>query len=179
MLLTPREWYARYGQAVVREVSMTVTFQPAAQPDLDRYLLWFMVNVPGVELRPRVGSLAASSFTDLAEQGGLYITHALHGSMVNLGWEVRSGAGAPTLLVIEAFMRPTVVEQCDLVRGIDPQVLEAELARLANGRAFTGGQNGAERGGIRLQSDNYQFASVAGSEGPAPNPFFGTPGGSG
>lgn len=107
--MTPREFYQRYGIPIVREIVADTVFREDVRQNYDRYLLVFLTSANDISFRPS-GMLYGTGITYLLSANSeKTFTHALHGSLVNMAWEVQMVAGSD-YAVIEGIM-PTFNER--------------------------------------------------------------------
>lgn len=105
--MLPSEFLQRYGQVSVREGDYDGVTPIIVPADPNRYLLSFFSSRTQAWITP--AGVAAGSGEGL-EWGPNNMphtfTHALHGSLVNYGWEVHDGMLGGQWVIIEGFMKP-------------------------------------------------------------------------
>lgn len=107
--MTPREFFEEYGQPRVRHISVPIQWETVVSPDPDRYFLAFHTPVVAIMLRTETEPHFESdgSELELPNTQLFYFTHALHGSLVNMGWQLLElgGTGVATVKIYEGYMR--------------------------------------------------------------------------
>ena len=104
--MTPFEFSERFGTPVVRTVNLPAFGIHRVQPNPDRFLLvWWAASVV-VDIYPDSQFQLSGSGTDFGPTSPpILLTHALHGSLVNMGWSVFGGGGPSLFTYIEGFIR--------------------------------------------------------------------------
>lgn len=104
--MTPREFLEHFGSAIVRVVPLGLSPAELCVRNPDRYAVWFWGPTVAIEVRPSGGNPVSTATKNIIIGGDLLITHHEHLSIVNLGWEAFTMAGAGEIHVIEAMMPP-------------------------------------------------------------------------
>ena len=102
---SPREFWERYGAAYSRFVTFAGATGFKIDANIDRYLLIFWGTSTLVTISPTDSNnpqTAPFSFDTTTRPYEL--THALHGTAVNLGFDVRGPVGTVTFRYIEGIM---------------------------------------------------------------------------
>lgn len=102
--MTPREFYNRYGLPSVKRVDLGLVVVPICTVNPDRYLLMFCPGDVSFTFRPSLPEVTNAAFTAPNNTQQVIYTHALHGALVNLGWEAFSGVGG-SVTVYEGVMQ--------------------------------------------------------------------------
>lgn len=110
--MLPSEFLNRYGQAIPLVLETDGVVPMRVQPNPDRYLLAFWSVSTSTRIFPFSEiPTTGVGFEMLPTAEPTILTHALHGTMVNLGWVLNAGILGATAIVIEAFMKSTTPGQ--------------------------------------------------------------------
>jgi len=103
----PREFLTVYGQPVPVNIIVTAGNDKSILPDPDRYLLGFWSVDTAVQIFPMSGTENFGfGFNFSTNHDPIILTHALHGSLVNIGWNLHIGGGAAVLTILSGTMKP-------------------------------------------------------------------------
>lgn len=103
--MTPEQFARQYGRPAISVITLNPGAPVLIPEDWHRYLLVFW-NVPNnVIIRPQGdGSVVAPGFNMSSGTAPLILSHALHGSLVNLSYSVETAGPATTICVLEGQM---------------------------------------------------------------------------
>lgn len=103
--MTPEQFARQHGRPAISVITLNPGVPVLIPEDWHRYLLVFW-NVPNnVIIRPQGdGSVVVPGYNMNSGTEPLILTHALHGSLVNIGYSVETAGPATTICVLEGQM---------------------------------------------------------------------------
>lgn len=105
--MLPSEWYSQFGGAFARQLELAAGEVHVIPPNVDRYLIgWLGADVVSSIAVNTEGTLPTARFQFGPNTSPILFTHAIHGSLVNLGWRIVAGGAPCRITVVEAFARP-------------------------------------------------------------------------
>lgn len=109
MLMLPREFITLYGTPIPKTYVVPLGGSVRIEPNDDRYIIAFMYTDNNIRIVPLYDhgiSLTTTNFS--AGALPIIFTHALHGALVNIGWELvnNPAVGDALVMVLEGRMQP-------------------------------------------------------------------------
>lgn len=98
--MTPRQFYERYGQPIVRDVLVQPTATSVLPIDADRYAIIFVATAAGIQLMPSRDISALNPGIQFDASARLEFTHDRHGAIVGCEWfAIALGADTPMRII--------------------------------------------------------------------------------
>ncbi len=105
--MLPREFLARYGQVKTTFLVSANTDPIRIQEDADRYLLCFWATAGDFGIQPTgQADFVISPQRFVFGSPPIFLTHALHGALVNTAWFIVPTISGQDITYMEGFMRP-------------------------------------------------------------------------
>ena len=103
--MLPSEFLNRFGGAVPKVLTISTADPVIIAADQHRYLLCFWSATSNLGIQPNIpGEVISSSFVFGASSAPLFLSHSVHGALVNMGWRITSILVPNELVYIAATM---------------------------------------------------------------------------